>query len=424
RSGRPGPVLIDLPKDVQLAKADHLPAPASIHSPPVVNAVPVGLVDALALIARSKKPVLYGGGGIAIAGATKAFRRFVAATKMPTVLTLRALGALPFDHPQFLGMLGMHGSRAANLAVQESDLLVVVGARFDDRATGKLAEFAPHAKVIHLDADLGEINKLRRADVSVHGRIDNSLNALCAAISRCSEWQALCAERVEKHAARYDAPGSDIYAPALLKRLSELVPDAIVACDVGQHQMWVAQHWGFKDPTHHLSSAGLGTMGFGLPAAIGAQLSNPDATVVCVSGDGSIQMNIQELATVAREKLPIKIVLLDNQALGMVRQWQELFFQERYSAVDLSDNPDFGLIAQAYRIPSMRLDARADQERVLAEFLAIDGPAFLHVAIDQKANVWPLVPPNKSNTEMLDAPAQADAVAHDESKEFVHALPT
>jgi acetolactate synthase-1/2/3 large subunit len=321
-------------------------------------------------------------------------------------------------------MLGMHGSRAANLAVQESDLLIVVGARFDDRATGKLAEFAPHAKVIHLDADLGEINKLRRADVSVHGRIDNSLNALCAAISRCDEWRTLCADRVHKHAARYDAPGTDIYAPALLKRLSELAPDAIVACDVGQHQMWVAQHWGFKDPTHHLSSAGLGTMGFGLPAAIGAQLSNPGATVVCVSGDGSIQMNIQELATVARERLPIKIVLLDNQALGMVRQWQELFFQERYSAVDLSDNPDFGLIAQAYRIPAMRLDARADQEATLAEFLGIDGPAFLHVAIDQKANVWPLVPPNKSNTEMLDAPAQAEAVAHDESKEFVHALPT
>ncbi|GAB3740903.1 acetolactate synthase 2 catalytic subunit [Silanimonas algicola] len=424
RSGRPGPVLIDLPKDVQLAKADHLPAPAPIASPPVVNAVPVGLVEALALIARSKKPVVYGGGGIAIAGATKAFRRFIAATKMPTVLTLRGLGALPFDHPAFLGMLGMHGSRAANLAVQESDLLIVVGARFDDRATGKLAEFAPHAKVIHLDADLGEINKLRRADVSVHGRIDNSLNALCAAISRCDEWRTLCAERVQKHAARYDAPGTDIYAPALLKRLSELAPDAIVACDVGQHQMWVAQHWGFKDPTHHLSSAGLGTMGFGLPAAIGAQLSNPAATVVCVSGDGSIQMNIQELATVARERLPIKIVLLDNQALGMVRQWQELFFQERYSAVDLSDNPDFGLIAQAYRIPAMRLHARADLDATLADFLAIEGPAFLHVAIDQKANVWPLVPPNKSNTEMLDAPAQAEAVAHDESKEFVHALPT
>jgi len=419
RSGRPGPVLIDLPKDVQLAKADHLPAPKPIISAAVMNPVPTGLVDALSLIARSKKPVLYGGGGIAIAGAIKAFRRFVAATQMPTVLTLRALGALPFDHPQFLGMLGMHGSRAANLAVQESDLLLVVGARFDDRATGKLAEFAPHAKVIHLDADLGEINKLRRADVSVHGQIAHSLNALCAAISRCADWQMLCGDRVATHAARYDAPGTDIFAPALLKRLSELVPDAVVACDVGQHQMWVAQHWGFQDPTHHLTSAGLGTMGFGLPAAIGAQMSNPAATVVCVSGDGSFQMNIQELATVARERLPIKIVLLDNQALGMVRQWQELFFKERYSAVDLSDNPDFGLIAQAYRIPAMHLKARADQERVLSEFLAIDGPAFLHVAIDQKANVWPLVPPNKSNTEMLDAPAIAD-----ESKEFVHALPT
>ena len=416
RSGRPGPVLIDLPKDVQLANADHLPAPKPIVSPPMANAVPVGLVDALALIARSKKPVMYGGGGISIAGATKAFRRFISATRMPTVLTLRGLGALPADHPQFLGMLGMHGSRAANMAVQESDLLVVVGARFDDRATGKLAEFAPHAKVIHLDADLGEINKLRRADVSLHGQIGNSLNALCAAITRCDEWRDLCAARVEKYRARYDAPGTDIYAPGLLKRLNELAPNAVVSCDVGQHQMWVAQHWGFNDSTHHLTSAGLGTMGFGLPAAMGAQMSNPKAQVICVSGDGSIQMNIQELATIARERLPIKIVLLDNQALGMVRQWQELFFAERYSAVDLSDNPDFCMIAQAYRIPAMRLSQRADLESTLAEFLAIDGPALLHVSIDQKANVWPLVPPNHSNAQMLDDPI--------ESKEATHAVPT
>jgi acetolactate synthase-1/2/3 large subunit len=416
RSGRPGPVLIDLPKDVQLAAADHLPPARPIADAPVANPMPVGLVEALALIARARRPVLYGGGGIAIAGATPAFRRFVEATRMPTVLTLRGLGALPAEHPDFLGMLGMHGARAANLAVQESDLLVVVGARFDDRATGKLAEFAPNAKVIHLDADLGEINKLRRADVSVHGQIAHSLNALCAAATTCEEWRALCRQRVQQHRPRYDAPGNDIYAPALLRRLSQLAPEAVVACDVGQHQMWVAQHWQFSDPRQHLSSAGLGTMGFGLPAAIGAQLSHREAQVICVSGDGSFQMNIQELATVARERLPIKIVLLDNQALGMVRQWQELFFAERYSAVDLSDNPDFGLIARAYGIPALHLRHRDDQEDVLQQLLAMPGPALLHVAIDQKANVWPLVPPNRNNAEMLD-----DMTATEEASD---AIPT
>jgi acetolactate synthase-1/2/3 large subunit len=401
REGRPGPVLIDLPKDVQLSNADHLPAPAPSTVEAIDNPFPVGLVDALAEIGSAQRPVIYAGGGIAIANVVDEFRAFVEYSNIPTVVTLRALGALPVGHPLLLGMLGMHGSQAANLAVQEADLLIVVGARFDDRATGKLNTFAPHARIVHLDGDQGEIGKLRFADVALHGELGGSLRALYAASTDCAPWRALCQERVQRFAARYDAPGSGVYAPALLKQLSEIEPDAVVCCDVGQHQMWVAQHWAIAHPRNHLSSAGLGTMGFGLPAAIGAQMADPEARVICVSGDGSFQMNIQELATMARERLPIKIVLLDNQALGMVRQWQELFFDERYSAVDLSDNPDFCKIAEAYRIPSRSIQRRDQVADALRELLATPGPMLLHVAIDQKANVWPLVPPNCSNAEML-----------------------
>jgi acetolactate synthase-1/2/3 large subunit len=402
RSGRPGPVLIDLPKDVQLAPADHLQVYPSkgVYLPPRASAA--ALVRAVERIGRSERPVVYGGGGIALADAVGEFRDFVDATRIPTVLTLRGLGALPAGHPLLLGMLGMHGTKVANLAVQESDLLIVVGARFDDRATGKLGEFAPHAEIVHLDVDPAEIGKLRKADVGVLGELGHSLRAIAAARPKCTPWREHCLARREP--ARYDAPGAGVYAPALLDRLSRIAPpDTIVCCDVGQHQMWVAQHWQHTHPMRHLTSGALGTMGFGLPAAIGAQMAKPDAPVVVVSGDGSFMMNVQELATIARERLPIKIVLLDNQALGMVRQWQELFFARRYSEVDLSDNPDFAALTNAFGIPALRLEKRADVEPALETLLAMPGPALLHVAIDTHANVWPLVPPNHSNAHMLDA---------------------
>ncbi|TWI06131.1 acetolactate synthase large subunit [Luteimonas cucumeris] len=412
RSGRPGPVLIDLPKDVQNGDASHLP----MHAPLPVERAPApmdaSLHAALALVSQAQRPVVYGGGGIALGDAVQAFRTFVDATQIPSVLTLRGLGALPTGHPLNLGMLGMHGSRAANLAVQESDLLIVVGARFDDRATGKLAEFAPNARVVHMDLDACEIGKLRHADVGVRGDIRATLTALtlpCAAHLHGRngafrrQWRATCQQRARDHAARYDAPGDSVYAPALLKQLSERAPRAVVACDVGQHQMWVAQHWRFSDPRQHLTSGALGAMGFGLPAAIGAQLQDPDAQVICVSGDGSFLMNVQELATLKRYGLPVKIVLLDNQALGMVRQWQELFFDKRYSEVDLSDNPDFAAVATAFGIHALHVD-RADRvDNALQALLDSPGPALLHVAIDQAANVWPLVPPNHNNAQMLDA---------------------
>jgi acetolactate synthase-1/2/3 large subunit len=424
REGRPGPVLVDLPKDVQVGAAAHLPA----HAPAAVEPEPApadaALAEAIAAIASAEKPVIYGGGGIGIADAADEFRRFVEATRIPTVLTLRGLGALPGSHPQFLGMLGMHGTRAANIAVQESDLLIVVGARFDDRATGKLPEFAPFARVVHLDADAYEISKLRTADIALPGDVASGLRALTAgtdvrapAKDAQDAWRQRCAKNREKHAARYDAPGQDIYAPALLKRLSELVPDAVVACDVGQHQMWVAQHCRFSHPRNHLTSGALGTMGFGLPAAMGAQVAFPERPVVLVSGDGSFMMNVQELVTVARCRLPVKMILLDNSALGMVRQWQELFFDKRYSEIDLSDNPDFAALAQVCGIPSTRIDQRAQVEDALAALLASPGPGLLHVKIDARANVWPLVPPNTANSHML------ESNPNEQKAESAHALP-
>ena len=433
RSGRPGPVLLDLPKDVQMADASHLPAHASRGTDAPEMPADASLHAALALVSQAQRPVVYGGGGIVLGEAVQAFRTFVDATQIPTVLTLKGLGALPTAHPLNLGMLGMHGSRAANLAVQEADLLVVVGARFDDRATGKLAEFAPHARVVHMDIDAAEIGKLRHADAGVRGDIATTLTKLtlpCAAHlhgrhgAARKAWRAQCQQRARQWAARYDAPGDGVYAPALLKRLSELAPDATVACDVGQHQMWVAQHWRLSQPRAHLTSGGLGAMGFGLPAALGALEADRGRQVVCVSGDGSIMMNIQELATLKRYRLPVKIVLLDNQALGMVRQWQELFFEKRYSEIDLSDNPDFAAVASAFGIQALHVDRAADVEAALQALLTADGPALLHVAIDTAANVWPLVPPNRCNAEMLDPDAARDAdAATSHTKDATHALP-
>ncbi len=400
-SGRPGPVLIDLPKDVALAEVE---SPVFAHPEFVSLQHPEArqLHIARDLIAASERPLIYAGGGIRIAQASAELRAFVEATGIPIVTTLQGLGSVPGDHPLNLGMLGMHGTKAANFAVQSCDLLICVGARFDDRVTGKLAEFAPHARVIHMDADPAEISKLRSADCGVLGDICTALNFMHVEKS-ISPWVNECLSNKESYAFSYDAPTSHVFAPKFINHLSKQADEnTFITCDVGQHQMWVAQHYQFRRPETHLSSGGLGTMGYGLPAAIGAQLANPDARVVVVSGDGSIMMNIQELATIKRYSLPIKIVLFDNQALGMVRQWQELFFSERYSEVDLSDNPDFVQVAQAFGIPAFRVDCNSEIAGAVERILKEDGPVFVHVPIDPKENVWPLVPPGKSNAQMME----------------------
>ncbi len=401
RSGRPGPVLIDLPKDIANTIADYEydERPESKKTPAPDKR---SIAYALALLRECERPIAYVGGGVGMANALDELKTFIETTRIPFVATLKGLGSIPTKHELALGMMGMHGSRAANHAVQESDLLVCIGARFDDRATGRLNGFAPHAKVIHMDVDAAEIGKLRHADAPVPGNLRHSLKALSCTL-QIESWRRKCISMKKANAWDYDAPGSEVYAPDFLKRLSARAgPNCIVACDVGQHQMWVAQHFHFNRPAQHLTSGGLGTMGFGLPAAIGAQFAYPDATVINVSGDGSIMMNLQEFATLRRYDLPVKIVLFDNSALGMVRQWQELFHERRYSEVDLSDNPDFALVAQSMGLASFRVGRRADVDSAIDQLLAARGPVLAHVMIHQEANVWPIVGPGKSNSEMMD----------------------
>ena len=399
-SGRPGPVLVDIPKDIQVAVGELEPHFSTVADD---DAFPhADVAEARKMLARAQKPMLYVGGGVGMAQAVPVLREFIAATQIPATCTLKGLGAVEADYPYYLGMLGMHGTKAANLAVQECDLLIAVGARFDDRVTGKLNTFAPHASVIHMDIDPAEMNKLRQAHVALQG----DLNALLPALQQplaVDAWRQHAAEMRHEYAWRYDHPGDAIYAPLLLKQLSDRKPqDSVVTTDVGQHQMWSAQHMTYSRPENFITSSGLGTMGFGLPAAVGAQVARPDDTVICISGDGSFMMNVQELGTVKRKQLPLKIVLLDNQRLGMVRQWQQLFFQERYSETTLTDNPDFLMLARAFGIPGQHITRKDQVDAALDAMLASEGPYLLHVSIDELENVWPLVPPGASNAQMLE----------------------
>lgn len=398
--GRPGPVLIDFPKDVQLAAVLAQSPLFAVEEPEALN--PSELTAARTLIAAAERPVLYVGGGVGMANAEQQLRDFAAVTGMPAVTTLKGIGALEPDSAVYLGMLGMHGTKAANYAVQQCDLLVVVGARFDDRVTGKLEEFAPEAKVIHLDVDAAEFGKRRAAEVGITTDLKLVLPALGQPLA-IDPWREHCANMAREYAFRYDHPGQPIYAPALLKQLSARLPEtSVVACDVGQHQMWVAQHMRFTSPRNHLSSAGLGTMGFGLPAAIGAKMSRPEDEVVLVSGDGSFMMNVQELGTIRRAQLKVKMVLLDNQRLGMVRQWQELFFDGRYSETILSDNPDFVALAAAFGIPGETITCKEQIAGALDRLLESESAYLLHVAISEEENVWPLVPPGVANHKMME----------------------
>ncbi|MCH8538256.1 MAG: acetolactate synthase large subunit, partial [Alkalimonas sp.] len=393
----------DIPKNIQVAEVTptlcNVAEPQPQETLPAV--APTQLQRARELIAAATKPIAYIGGGVHMADATAELQQFLTASPMPSVTTLKAMGSVAKDNPHYLGMLGMHGTQAANLAVQQCDLLICLGARFDDRVTGKLDTFAAGAKVIHIDIDPAEINKLRQPDCAMLGDMKQILPAISAA-TNCQPWLEHCQQLKQQHGWRYDHPGERIYAPLLLKQLSERMPDnSVVCCDVGQHQMWVAQHMRFDHPRNHLSSGGLGTMGFGLPAAIGAKLARPHDTVLAVSGDGSFMMNVQELGTIKRFRLPVKIIIIDNQRLGMVKQWQQLFFDERYSETDLSDNPDFVALAAAFAIPGHRISRKDEVADALDAMFTWQGPYLLHVCIDEQDNVWPLVPPGAANEQMI-----------------------
>jgi len=412
-SGRPGPVLIDIPKDIQMAQVEDVLELVSetreafeCSNRESGNRQADQFQQAARLISESRKPILYIGGGVGMAHAVDDLQRLITVTEFPSVVTLKALGSVKSEQSYHMGMLGMHGTKAANLAVQECDLLIVVGARFDDRVTGKLDEFAPYAKVIHMDIDPAEIGKRRQADVAIVGNLKNTLPSLIDAItvdfSRINTWQKRCETLIADN--QLVLPKNEnIFAPALLRELSDkLDKSAIVTTDVGQHQMWAAQTMRFNHPDQFLTSSGLGTMGFGIPAAIGAQISAPNTQVITVSGDGSFMMNVQELATIKRYKLPIKIVLIDNSRLGMVRQWQELFFKRRYSETDLSDNPDFVTLATAFEIKAQIITKTKEIPNAFKQMLNHNGAYLLHVKIDALQNVWPLVPPETSNSKMIE----------------------
>jgi len=400
--GRQGPVLVDIPKDIQLAEITC----NTLEFSELKNKVklpPANVGRAIALLSQAKKPVLYVGGGVGMANAVDELREFAKTTGLPSVSTLKGLGAIDPQDENYLGMLGMHGTKAANMAVQECDLLIAVGARFDDRVTGKLDEFAPNAKVIHFDIDTAEINKRRFADAAILGDLKINLPALAIPLT-IEDWQQQNIKRSADFAWRYDHPGENIYAPSVLKQISDKMPkNTCVTTDVGQHQMWAAQHMLFNDPSNFLTSGGMGTMGFGVPAAVGAQVSRPTDCIVAVSGDGSFMMNVQELSTIKRFQLPVKLVLLDNAKLGMVRQWQDLFFDGRLSETDLSDNPDFVMLASSFGIKAQEITKKHEVAAAVDEMLDHDGPYLLHVKIDAKDNVWPLVPPNTANDQMMES---------------------
>ncbi|MDB5072882.1 MAG: ilvB [Candidatus Eremiobacteraeota bacterium] len=412
RRGRPGPVLIDIPNDVLKA------AVKDVTDPPVKpfaregagpRASDAAVSDAVARIRSARRPVAIIGGGVR-AGSVDLYRMFTAMLGLPHAATINALGAAAPGDPSYLGMLGMHGLKAANKAVQRADLIVALGMRFDDRVTGKPDRFAREATVIHADIDATEFNKIIGADVSLHGDLRDTLRALIDELAqghvpRFDDWAAearllggpLPSDRVD---------GKVLSATDVLDRVfAALPPDAIVTTDVGQHQMWSAQRARPADPRKYATSAGLGAMGFGFPAAIGAQFAHPATPVFAVVGDGGFQMCLPELATLRRYNVPVKIVLIDNQNLGMVRQWQELFFSERYSATNLADNPDFAAIARAYGIDAYVLDSPAGADDVIARFVNSRGPALLHCACHPTENVWPMIPAGMTVDDLMEARA-------------------
>ncbi len=412
RTGRPGPVVVDIPTDLSRAEIPYEPV-TDVKLPgyqPTVEGNQKQIRQAAKALASSRRPVIYAGGGVVNANAAAELTEFCVAGKFPVTCTLMGLGAFPGTHPQWLGMLGMHGTRAANYSMDEADLICAVGARFDDRITGKLAEFAPRAKFIHIDVDPAEISKNVPAHIPIVGDAKNILSRLVVEYralgpehSRLEEWWTRIAGWQERHPLRYDdSTDAEIKPQFMIQALYEATGgDAIITSDVGQHQMWTAQYYNFEKPRRWINSGGLGTMGFGLPAAMGAQVGCPDALVCCVSGDGSIQMNAQELATCAQNGIPVKVFIMNNGYLGMVRQWQELFWDRRYSQVDMGNFPDFVKLAEAYGATGLRFESKHTLVDDIRRAIATPGPVVVDVRVTREENTYPMISPGAAARDMV-----------------------
>ena len=404
-SGPPGPVAIDVPKDVQNAPIEigTLPEPGKRQPLPPCPDEPI---TALAhLLAHAQRPVLYLGGGVIASDASTLARALAHRSSAPIVSTLMALGAIPPDDPLFMGMLGMHGTQGTNLLLEEADLVLAIGARFDDRATGKVAEFCPRATIAHIDIDPAEIGKIKTSFLGLVGDAANILHRLLDRLPPQIHpaWLARASELRTTYKLLHPPRSKNPLHPVNLCHFfgEQLPSDAIITTDVGQHQMWVAQAYPFRQPRTLLTSGGLGTMGFGLPVAIGAALAAPGRRVACVSGDGSILMNIQELATLADENLRVAVLIFNNAHLGLVRQQQELFYQQRYEASRFHTNPDFAAIARGFGVRGVRINPADDPLAQISEALAADGPCVIDIPIHPNANVYPMVPPGAANRHML-----------------------
>lgn len=406
-TGRKGPVLVDLPKDVLTSKTEaSYPKQVKIRSySPNYKGNPKQIERAAKVINEAQRPVIYAGGGVVSSGASKELIQFAHHTNIPVTTTLMGLGAFPQDDPLSLDMLGMHGTRYANYAVQESDLIIAVGARFDDRITGKISEFAPHAKIIHLDIDPTAISKNVRVDIPIVADAKDVLSQLTLSVkkgTRRREWHRKIQDWKEKHPLKYDMKGG-LKPQFIVEKIYEATKgDAIIATEVGQNQMWAAQYYRFTKPRTFISSGGLGTMGYGFPASIGAQIGCPDRVVFDIAGDGSFQMNIQELATVVNYNVPVKVAILNNGYLGMVRQWQQLFYNSRYSQVDLEGTPDFVKLAEAYGAKGIRVDKADEAEPALDKALSIDGPVIMDFRICREENVYPMVPAGANLSHIIE----------------------
>lgn len=412
RTGRPGPVVVDIPTDLSKADIPYEPV-TDVHLPgyqPTTEGNVKQIRQAAKALASARRPVLYVGGGVVLAGASEELRELATSDRFPVTQTLNGLGAFPGDHEQFIGMLGMHGLRAANYAMDEADLICAIGARFDDRITGKLSEFAPRAKFIHIDIDPAEISKNVPAHIPIVGdaknilaKLVNEYRAVEADPSRLEEWWQRIHGWQERHPLRYaDSADDEIKPQRAIQAIYEATGgDAIVTSDVGQHQMWAAQYYKFPQPRRWINSGGLGTMGFGLPAAMGAAVGCPDRTVVCITGDGSVQMNSQELATCVQNRIPVKVLILNNGYLGMVRQWQELFWDNRYSHVDMGQSPDFVKLAEAYGATGIRLTSKDSLVEDLRAAIATDGPVVVDIRVTREENVYPMIAPGAAAREMV-----------------------